>query len=383
MTHKIDVTYSVAIIHDLSVTRDFIAQVLKKSSEVSNLLSFQNLNDLTHHIQKETVDLVIASVKVIDQLIQKLPEIKKYTGSHIKVIVAIDKDNSSEAFTALKAISNGANDYVEIPSIMSTSMPVKIEATKAIESKVIEQLSVIYKEKHPEEFKLNTIKSNKNIPISKRKLIIQDFDANPSNLPITLRNSKIYKPQAIAIAASTGGPQALNKLFIDLKGEKIEQPIFITQHIPQNFSNYFAVNLSAVTGRECIEAKDKMPVENGKVYVAPGDHHMIVLLENGNKVLRLDQSAPINFCRPSADPMIETLSDIYGAELLVIILTGMGSDGLEGARYAAKNGAIIVAQDQASSVVWGMPGAVANNGLCNAVIPLDQIPSYIQMIGAS
>lgn len=182
--------------------------------------------------------------------------------------------------------------------------------------------------------------------------------------------------RAIAIASSTGGPSALLQLIPTLK-DGPKQPIFITQHMPPRFTTSLAEHLSRVGGRPAAEAVDGETVRDGRIYVAPGDWHMIIEGSNPPK-LRLVQSPPVNFCRPSADPMLHSLTTVYGGGILCAVLTGMGSDGLAGAGEVVAAGGTVIAQDQATSVVWGMPGSVANAGLCSAILPLDAIGTYIR-----
>ncbi len=187
--------------------------------------------------------------------------------------------------------------------------------------------------------------------------------------------------RAIAIASSTGGPSALLQLVPTLK-DGPKQPIFITQHMPPRFTTSLAEHLARVSGRPAAEALDGETVREGRIYVAPGDYHMIVEGANPSKI-KLTQAPPVNFCRPSADPMLHSLAAVYGNGLLCAVLTGMGSDGLAGATDVVKAGGSVIAQDQATSVVWGMPGAVANAGLCSAILPLDGLGPYIRKTAAN
>lgn len=182
--------------------------------------------------------------------------------------------------------------------------------------------------------------------------------------------------RAIAIASSTGGPSALLQVIPTLK-DGPKQPIFITQHMPPRFTTSLAEHLARVGGRPAAEAVDGEAVAEGRIYVAPGDWHMTVEGANPGKI-RLSQSPPVNFCRPSADPMLHSLAVTYRSGLLCAVLTGMGSDGLLGASEVVRAGGSVIAQDQATSVVWGMPGAVANAGICAAILPLDGVGPYIR-----
>ena len=196
----------------------------------------------------------------------------------------------------------------------------------------------------------------------------------------SLSDSAIYpatSPRAVAIASSTGGPQALLKVFGELKGKLLNVPIFITQHMPPNFTTILATHIRQISDKDCHEAVDGEAVRPGTVYLAPGDFHMIPAMRDREVVVTLNQNPPVNFCRPAADPMIEALCDIYGQQLLLVVLTGMGSDGYLGAAKLHKSGGTVIAQDKDSSVVWGMPRAVAENNACKGVLSLDDIPRYL------
>lgn len=184
--------------------------------------------------------------------------------------------------------------------------------------------------------------------------------------------------KALAIASSTGGPQALMTLFGQIKGQLQGIPIFITQHMPPTFTTILADHLGKAGSRHCIEARGGETAAPGYAYLAPGNYHMVAEKNaNGVTVLRINQEPPENFCRPAADPMLRSLSSIYGNHLAVLVLTGMGQDGMEGAKEVVKQGGSVIAQDEASCVVYGMPKAVVENKLCKAVLPLPDIGGYL------
>jgi two-component system chemotaxis response regulator CheB len=197
--------------------------------------------------------------------------------------------------------------------------------------------------------------------------------------PVVLRPAISDVPEVLAIGSSTGGPQALFAVLGNLPAN-LTQPILITQHKPATFTTILAEHLTRTAKRPCAEAQDGEVLQRGRIYVAPGDFHMLVEAQGANKVLRLTKTPPENFCRPSVDPMLRSLATIYGRRLLVIILTGMGHDGLRGSEAVVQAGGWVVAQDEATSVVWGMPGAVATAGVCSAVMPVGEIGPFIQRI---
>jgi two-component system chemotaxis response regulator CheB len=178
-------------------------------------------------------------------------------------------------------------------------------------------------------------------------------------------------PDVLLVASSTGGPPAL-KLFLENLPPAFTLPILIVQHMPGTFTGMLAAHLSKTTGRKVVEAKDGERIENGVVYIAPGGWHMCVANRDGKTVIALDQTEPENWCRPAADKLFRSAAEVYGGRSLAVVLTGMGHDGLAGAKALSEKGASILAQDEASSVVWGMPGAVAEAGLAAYVgaVPL-------------
>ncbi len=195
-------------------------------------------------------------------------------------------------------------------------------------------------------------------------------------VPISLRERSTYTPRVLAIGSSTGGPQALFKFFANL-GNSVTVPILITQHMPPTFTRILADHIERLCGRPSCEGADGMAVENGHVYLAPGDYHMIVSAGEGGKVIGLNQDPPENFCRPAVDPMLRSIAAAYGPQVLTIIFTGMGQDGCAGSQAIVAGGGTVIAQDEATSVVWGMPGATAAAGVCTAVLPIDEIGGYV------
>jgi two-component system chemotaxis response regulator CheB len=164
----------------------------------------------------------------------------------------------------------------------------------------------------------------------------------------------------------------------------VNVPVILTQHMPATFTPILAEHITRLGGMPCAEAKDGEPILPGRIYLAPGDKHLIV--ESGGKSeggarARLSSDPPENFCRPSVDPMLRSASIACDGRILVAMLTGMGHDGLAGTRTVVEAGGAAVAQDEATSVVWGMPGAIAQAGLCHAVLPLPRIaPKLLEML---
>lgn len=188
-------------------------------------------------------------------------------------------------------------------------------------------------------------------------------------------------PRVLAIGVSTGGPTALGELLPQLP-RGFPLPVLVVQHMPPLFTRLLAERLHASCELAVQEAEAGAPVVPGRILIAPGDFHMRVAAASGKVQVCLDQSPPENSCRPAVDALFASLGEVYGGAVLAVILTGMGQDGLRGVQILKARGARVLAQDEASSVVWGMPGAVANAGLADRVLPLDQMaPELLRVAG--
>jgi two-component system chemotaxis response regulator CheB len=195
-----------------------------------------------------------------------------------------------------------------------------------------------------------------------------------------LRPAPVIVPRLLAVGSSTGGPQALFTLVQGL-GRTLNVPVVLTQHMPAAFTPILAEHIGKLGGMPCAEAKDGEALQPGRLYLAPGNCHLLVHGARGTLTARLTSDPPENFCRPSVDPMLRSAAVACEGRVLVAMLTGMGQDGLAGTRRVIDAGGSVVAQDEATSVVWGMPGAVAQAGLCHAVLPLPRIaPKLLEML---
>jgi two-component system chemotaxis response regulator CheB len=202
---------------------------------------------------------------------------------------------------------------------------------------------------------------------------------NPSGVP-PVPFPMGRQARVLAIGISTGGPTALGAIVPQFPAD-FPLPILIVQHMPPLFTRFLAERLQSGTKLKVEEAADGAPVAAGMVLIAPGDYHMRVRTQGGQTVVRLDQSPPENSCRPSVDVLFRSVGEVYGGAVVSAVLTGMGQDGLRGAEILKANGAYVIAQDEATSVVWGMPGAVATAGLANCVVPLDAVvPEILRQV---
>lgn len=180
-------------------------------------------------------------------------------------------------------------------------------------------------------------------------------------------------PRALLIGSSTGGPQALMSLVAEIGPVIDKVPVLITQHMPPTFTTILAEHLARASKHPAAEGVDGEAIKPGRIYLAPGGKHMRVAKQGTGAVIALDDGPQINFCKPAVDPMFTSAIDMWHGAILSVILTGMGSDGMRGGKDIVAAGGNVIAQDEASSVVWGMPGAAAQAGICSAILPLNQI----------
>ncbi|HXB69860.1 MAG TPA: chemotaxis response regulator protein-glutamate methylesterase [Candidatus Acidoferrales bacterium] len=197
-----------------------------------------------------------------------------------------------------------------------------------------------------------------------------------AHVSATLRQTAMVRPKVVAIGVSTGGPNALGAILPELPAG-FPLPVLVVQHMPPLFTRLLAERLHSTCHLAVEEASDGVPVSAGKILIAPGDFHLKVASNGRGVHVRLDQSPPQNSCRPAVDVLFTSIAEVYGGAVIAVILTGMGQDGLHGAQILKAQGASVLAQDEASSVVWGMPGAVVNAGLADRVLPLDQVVRQI------
>ncbi len=187
-------------------------------------------------------------------------------------------------------------------------------------------------------------------------------------------------PAAVAVGASTGGPRALAE-FLRAMGA-LALPVFVVQHLPASFVPSFVTQLSRASQRPCRLGEERAAVRADLVYVAPGDRHMVLEGNERSPRIRLRADPPEHHCRPAVDPLFRTAATVFGPALVAVVLTGMGCDGLAGAREVVRHGGVVLAQDRESSVVWGMPGAVVNEGLATRVGRPEELARWIREAAA-
>ena len=375
---KSDKPFRVLVVDDSAVIRGLIARWLDAEPDILVIGTASNGVMALRQVAENQPELVILDIEmpVMDGM-TALPKIIALMPD-IKVIMASTLTRRN-AETSLLALQHGAADYIPKPEStreINGSLPFRQEVIDKVKA-----LGALLRKSRGQAAPRRSSKAAASgAPALAAKVNIW---ARPSGVALTFRKPSPVKPRILAIGSSTGGPQALLQVLVDIK-EHINLPVVITQHMPATFTAILAEHLSRATGRPCAEARDGDILDNGRIYLAPGNFHMIVERDQNKFILRINQDPPENFCRPSVDPMLRSAAVACDGRVLVTMLTGMGHDGLAGTRRVVEAGGAAIAQDENTSVVWGMPGAIAQAGLCQAVLPLTEIaPKLRTLLGGA
>ncbi len=355
-----DSKIKVMLVDDSGVIRSVLTRILETDSNINIISSVANGNIAVSMAKIKKPDIVLLDVEmpVMDGL-TALPKI--LAASPKTKVIMCSSLTAKGADITIKAMTLGAVECVVKPSSAKDT-----GAGSEFQKNLINLIKALSSDNKP----ITTNHVTKNTAIGR---------ASPNtNVSFTLKDAPIHsiKPKILAIGSSTGGP---NALFTMLKGLKnLAVPIVITQHMPATFTTILAKHIQQNTGIETHEGEDGMIVEAGKAYVAPGGKHMLFKMNGAQLKIQLSDGPAENFCKPAVDPMFRSIVDIYGDKILGVILTGMGHDGLDGAQKLTEKGGRLFAQDKATSVVWGMPGAVAMDGICNKVLPINDLAQSIK-----
>jgi len=343
----------VLVCDDSAVIRGLVTRMLESDPGLSVVARAANGRDAVEAARHTRPDVCVLDVEmpVMDGL-AALPELLRID-PQLKIVMASTLTTRG-ADIAMRALRLGAADYVPKPSSMA-----EIAGEAQFRDELVAKVKGLGRQRHRLK---GTAPRQGPLP-------------PPPPRPLR-RQAQPLPPSVVAIGASTGGPQALFTLFAGL-GRNIPVPILVTQHMPATFTAILAEHLDRIGGPPCAEAKDGEAPLPGRAYLAPGDTHLTVAQEPGGVRIRLSKAPPENFCRPAVDPMLRSAATAYGGRVLVVMLTGMGQDGMKGAEAVVAAGGRVIAQDEASSVVWGMPGAVCHAGLADLVLPLPEIAAAV------
>lgn len=357
----------VMVVDDSVVIRGMISRWIDAEPDMKVAASLRTGLDAVNQIERINPDVAVLDIEMPElDGISALPQLLAKKRDLIIIMAStLTRRNAEISF---KALSLGASDYIPKP-----------ESTREATAADIFHHDLIQKIRHlGAKVRRTAAASPPLAPAQERPQPVAK--AAPVAAPLVKRQFGLTAPRALVIGSSTGGPQALMSLVTEI-GPVIDRfPVLITQHMPPTFTTILAEHLARSSRRPAAEAVDGEVVKPGRIYLAPGGRHMKVVRHGTDTVIALDDGPPVNFCKPAVDPLFTSAIDVWQGGTLAVILTGMGSDGMRGGKDIVAAGGSVIAQDEATSVVWGMPGAAANAGICAAILPLNQIaPKLVQL----
>lgn len=405
--------FRVMVVDDSAIIRGFLCRYLSEDSSIDVVTTANNGAVALRQLAQHDIEVVVLDIEmpVMDGMtaLPKMIDMKP----DLQVVMASTLTRKN-AEVSLRALQRGAVDYVPKPETarsVNASIDFRRELVEKVKAWASRRRTKLGQNQPAGQAGDSTTTANQSgfarpaspsptsgfVSARRPAATINNFPgreranapstvptSNASTLPgavgaapIALRQGSARKPKILLIGSSTGGPQALMKFFAGFS-QAPSVPILITQHMPATFTAILADHIHQATGWPAFEGKDGMEIKAGHIYVAPGGRHMEIASDEGKLLVRVTDDPPENFCRPAVDPLFRSASKIFGERILGVILTGMGHDGLKGARDITKAGATLLAQDEASSVVWGMPGAVAAAGLCSEILPITEIGAAAQ-----
>ncbi|WP_232681531.1 chemotaxis response regulator protein-glutamate methylesterase [Nocardioides sp. R-C-SC26] len=335
----------VLVVDDSAVLRRLISTVLGKEPDLEVVGTACDGLEAIDQVEELRPDVVTLDVEM--PRLDGLGAVERIHAAHPRLPVIMFSTLTAQGASAtLTALSRGASDYVTKPS-GSGDIGASMERVREDLVPRIRALA------------------------GARRVVA-------SSAPVRVRAAapQARRPQVLVVASSTGGPDALSQVVAGLPAS-FPLPVLVAQHMPPLFTAQFAERLDRVGPLSVAEAADGDVLRPGRILVAPGDFHLRVGRSGALAVARLDQEPPENFCRPAADPLLRSAVEVYGGGVLALVLTGMGHDGLAGCREVVAAGGRVVVQDEETSVVWGMPGAVADAGLAHEVLALPTIPARL------
>jgi two-component system, chemotaxis family, protein-glutamate methylesterase/glutaminase len=357
----------VMVVDDSVVIRGLISRWIASEPDMIVAASLRTGLDAVNQVERVNPDVAVLDIEMPElDGISALPLLLAKKRNLIIIMAStLTRRNAEISF---RALSLGASDYIPKPE--STRV---VTAAEIFHHDLIQRIRSLGAKVR----RAASASSPLAAPNQIREALPRPAVAHPELLR---REFGRQAPRALLIGSSTGGPQALMTLMTEL-GPVIDRfPVLITQHMPPTFTTILAEHLARSSHRPAHEAVHGEIVKPGQIYVAPGGRHMRVTRHGADVVIALDDGPPVNFCKPAVDPLFTSGIDVWQGGVLALVLTGMGSDGMRGGKQVVAAGGNVIAQDEASSVVWGMPGAVANAGICAAVLPLGQIaPKLIRL----
>jgi two-component system chemotaxis response regulator CheB len=361
----------VLIVDDSAVMRSLLRSVVASGDGLEVAGTAADGAAALTAIATERPDIVLLDVEM--PVLDGLATLRQLRAQNFKMpVIMCSSLTQRGAAVTIEALASGASDYVaKEPSLAGRG-----EALRTLARDLLPKIYALTRTpgaasaQHPPAFSVGP-------PSNPALSAAQHLPFVPPALP---------PPAIVAIGVSTGGPSALDALLSGLPAD-FPLPILVVQHMPEVFTRLFADRLARSCRLHACEASESAPVTPGTIYIARGNWHMEVVASARSGIpptLHLNQEPPENHCRPSVDALFRSVAKVYGSAVLAVVLTGMGYDGLAGARVIRAQGGSVLVQDQATSTIWGMPGAIAQAGLAHKVLPLAAIaPEIIRMAARS
>jgi two-component system chemotaxis response regulator CheB len=353
----------VMIVDDAVVVRGLFSRWVEAEPDLELVASLRTGREAVDQLERVDPDVVVLDVDMPElDGISALPLLLEKKRDLVIIMASTLTRRNAEI--SLRALALGATDYIPKPEANRDVTGSPTFHRDLIEK--IRQLGLRAK-------RLRIASPRARLPAETAPPLQPGAKPAESAPGLELRPMPLTSPRVLLIGASTGGPQALNAIIAQIGGVFERAPVLITQHMPPTFTAIMAEHLERVAKRPVREAREGEEINAGTIYIAPGGKHMKVERRDGVAVIVLDDGPLINFCKPAVDPLFSSAATVWGHKVMALVLTGMGSDGLKGAKAIVAAGGHVMAQDEASSVVWGMPGQVTHAGLCSAVLPLNEI----------
>jgi two-component system chemotaxis response regulator CheB len=362
----------VMVVDDAVVVRGLFARWVEAERDMELVAALRTGREAVNQLERADPDVVVLDVDMpeMDGL-AALPLLLEKKRDLVVIMASTLTRRNAEI--SLRALSLGATDYIPKPASNQ-----EVTGSPAFRRELLEKIRTLGLRAK----RLRTARPAARLPL-KGAPPLQPALRPDAASDLALRPMPITPPRVLLIGASTGGPQALNMILAQL-GDVIDRaPVLITQHMPPTFTAILAEHLARAAKRPVREACGGEEINAGTVYVAPGGRHMTVGRRGGGPaVIALDYGPPVNFCKPAVDPLFSSAAGVWGYKVMALVLTGMGADGLAGAKSIIAAGGHVMAQDEATSVVWGMPGQVAQARLCSAVLPVKEIAPRLKRLFA-
>lgn len=351
----------VLVVDDSVVVRQLVSNVLSEDPDIEVVGVAANGRIALAKIEQVNPDVVTLDIEM--PVLDGLATLKELRKSHPRLPVIMFSTLTARGGTAtLNALSLGASDYVTKPSNVGQLSEAMAQIRDALNPKIKALCAKV-------------LGGHVSGIVAPRKAILPKL-GEPQRLSRAGGRPGNHPVEVVTVGVSTGGPNALAEMIPQLPVD-LPVPVLIVQHMPPLFTKLLADRLAGLSGLDVREGVDGAVVEPGTVWLAPGDHHMVVRREADTVRLALNQDPPENSCRPAADPLFCSVAEAYGPGTLAVVMTGMGRDGFQGCVHVRHGGGQIVVQDEATSVVWGMPGFVAEADMADRVVPLDRIADVI------